>query len=73
MQLSFDVLVMLTLVAGIAGFLDAMAGGGGLLTIPALLMANVPTLYTLGTNKLQATAGSLSCLLYTSPSPRDRG
>lgn len=27
MQLSFDVLVMLTLVAGIAGFLDAMAGG----------------------------------------------
>ncbi len=60
MQLSFDVLVMLTLVAGIAGFLDAMAGGGGLLTIPALLMANVPTLYTLGTNKLQATAGSLS-------------
>lgn len=60
MQLSFDVLVMLTLVAGIAGFLDAMAGGGGLLTIPALLMANVPTLYTLGTNKLQATVGSLS-------------
>lgn len=60
MQLSFDVLVMLTLVAGIAGFLDALAGGGGLLTLPALLMANVPTLYTLGTNKLQATAGSLS-------------
>lgn len=60
MDLTLQILVMLTLVAGVAGFLDAMAGGGGLLTIPALLMANVPTLYTLGTNKLQATAGSLS-------------
>ncbi len=60
MSLSIDSLIMLSLVAAIAGFLDAMAGGGGLLTIPALLMANIPPLFTLGTNKLQATAGSLS-------------
>lgn len=59
-ELAWEMLLLLFLVAGIAGFVDAIAGGGGLLTIPAMLMANVPPLYTLGTNKLQATAGSLS-------------
>lgn len=59
-ELAWEILLSLFLVAGVAGFLDAIAGGGGLLTIPALLMANVPPLYTLGTNKFQATAGSLS-------------
>ena len=36
-----------------AGFIDSIAGGGGLLTIPALLFAGVPPLQALGTNKLQ--------------------
>ena len=39
MELSFDVLAMLFGIATIAGFIDAIAGGGGLLTIPALLSA----------------------------------
>lgn len=60
MDLTWQTLIILSLVAGIAGFVDAMAGGGGLLTIPAMLMANIPPLLTLGTNKLQATAGSFS-------------
>lgn len=59
-ELAWETLLLLFLVASIAGFVDALAGGGGLLTIPAMLMANIPPLYTLGTNKLQATAGSLS-------------
>lgn len=59
-ELAWEVLFVLFLVAGVAGFVDAIAGGGGLLTIPAMLMANIPPLYTLGTNKLQATAGSFS-------------
>lgn len=59
-ELAWETLVLLALVAGVAGFVDALAGGGGLLTIPAMLMANIPPLYTLGTNKLQATAGSFS-------------
>lgn len=63
MVLSWDVLFALTGIAAVAGFVDALAGGGGLLTIPAMLMANIPPLYTLGTNKLQATAGSLSASL----------
>lgn len=60
LEISWQMLMGLAGVAIIAGFVDAMAGGGGLLTIPAMLMANIPPLLTLGTNKLQATAGSFS-------------
>ncbi|WP_404441381.1 TSUP family transporter [Stutzerimonas chloritidismutans] len=52
------VLVALIAVAFIAGFIDAIAGGGGLLTIPALLTAGLPPHLVLGTNKLCATFGS---------------
>lgn len=58
--MSFEVIMMLVAIAGLAGFIDAIAGGGGLLTIPALLLANVPPLLTLGTNKLQACSGAFS-------------
>jgi len=52
------ILLILVAVAFIAGFIDAIAGGGGLLTIPALLMAGLPPHLVLGTNKLCATFGS---------------
>lgn len=59
-QLSLEVILMLVAVAGIAGFIDAIAGGGGLLTIPAMLLANIPPVLTLGTNKVQAMTGSMA-------------
>ena len=49
---------LLTLVAAVAGFVDAIAGGGGLIVIPALLFAGVPPIYALGTNKLQSVFGT---------------
>ncbi|MVW75951.1 TSUP family transporter [Pseudomonas xionganensis] len=52
------ILLVLALVAFTAGFIDAIAGGGGLLTIPALLTAGLPPHLVLGTNKLCATFGS---------------
>lgn len=52
------ILAVLILVAFTAGFIDAIAGGGGLLTIPALLTAGLPPHLVLGTNKLCATFGS---------------
>ncbi|WP_426417471.1 TSUP family transporter [Aestuariirhabdus sp. LZHN29] len=51
---------MLLGVAFLAGFIDAVAGGGGLLTIPALLTAGLPPHTALGTNKLCASFGSLT-------------
>lgn len=52
------VLALLCAVAFFAGFIDAIAGGGGLLTVPALLTAGLPPHLVLGTNKLAATFGS---------------
>jgi uncharacterized protein len=42
----------------VAGFVDSIAGGGGLLTIPALFSFNIPPQFALGTGKLQASFGS---------------
>ncbi|NWB94044.1 TSUP family transporter [Pseudomonas agarici] len=59
-DLSVDLttLAILAVVAFIAGFIDAIAGGGGLLTTPALLTAGLPPHLVLGTNKLSSTFGS---------------
>ncbi len=64
MEFGMDILGLLFAVAFVAAFIDAIAGGGGLITIPALLMAGMPPAMALGTNKLQAFGGSLSASLY---------
>lgn len=56
--LSFDLLSFLFLIAVLAGFIDTLAGGGGLITMPALLLSGVPPLAALGTNKLQGSMGT---------------
>ena len=48
----------LTAVAVLTGFIDAIAGGGGLIMMPALLFAGVPPLNALATNKLQSMFGT---------------
>jgi len=50
---------LLLLFAGLAaGFVDAIAGGGGLITVPALLWAGLPPQMALGTNKMQSCCGT---------------
>ncbi|OUS25696.1 hypothetical protein A9Q98_12005 [Thalassotalea sp. 42_200_T64] len=56
-------LITLSLVGFIAGFIDAIAGGGGLLTVPVLLTSGLPPHIALGTNKLAACFGSLTASL----------
>ncbi|CAH0540623.1 sulfite exporter TauE/SafE family protein [Vibrio marisflavi] len=51
-------LVILALVAFFAGFIDAVAGGGGMLTVPALLSLGLPPHIALGTNKVAASFAS---------------
>ena len=62
-DLAFHLLVFLFVAAFIAGFIDSIAGGGGMITIPAMLIAGIPPLQTLGTNKLQGLFGSGSATL----------
>ncbi|TWI57399.1 hypothetical protein IQ22_00615 [Pseudomonas duriflava] len=56
-------LLILGLVAFAAGFIDTLAGGGGLITVPTLMLAQIPPLYALATNKLQASFGTLIATL----------
>lgn len=63
-MVSPTMLGVLFIVAVLAGFIDALAGGGGLLTVPALLAAGMSPAQALATNKLQACGGSFSASLY---------
>ena len=49
---------ILTATAVLTGFIDAIAGGGGLIMMPALLFAGVPPVNALATNKLQSMFGT---------------
>ena len=62
MELGLDVIAALMAVAFVAGVIDAMAGGGGLLTIPALMAAGVPPVAAIATNKLQSSFGTASAV-----------
>jgi uncharacterized membrane protein YfcA len=57
-DLAPHVVMLLVLAAAAAGFVDSIAGGGGLITIPALLAAGVSPVSALATNKIQACFGS---------------
>ncbi len=61
--ISPDVLLLLAGVAVLAGLVDAIAGGGGLLALPALLWAGIPPLQALATNKLQGSFGTATASL----------
>lgn len=52
-------LILLFFVGLFAGLVDAIAGGGGLITIPALLSAGLNPSMSIGTNKLQSSVGTL--------------
>ncbi|GGO75692.1 UPF0721 transmembrane protein [Marinobacterium nitratireducens] len=61
--LSPEILSLLFTVALVAGFIDTVAGGGGLLTLPVLLLTQMPPVAALATNKLQGSFGTLTAAL----------
>jgi hypothetical protein len=60
---SLTTILWLSLAALAAGAVDAIGGGGGLVTVPALLAAGLPPALALGTNKGQSVFGSGAALL----------
>jgi uncharacterized protein len=62
MPLEAEGLAFLCATAFAAGFVDSIAGGGGLLTIPAMLLAGLPPVTTVATNKVQGTLSIISAL-----------
>lgn len=55
---SLTIIAILFLGGLAAGFVDSIAGGGGLISVPILLSVGIPPQFALGTNKLQSSFGS---------------
>ncbi len=62
-DLTLKILLILFFTGLFAGFIDSVAGGGGLITLPVFLAIGLPPQLALGTNKLQGTFGSFSSSL----------
>jgi len=62
--LGYDLLLLLFVTGMLAGGLDAVAGGGGLLTLPVLFAVGLGPTEALATNKLQGSFGTFSSSLY---------
>lgn len=58
MTVTFLTFLIVCPLVGLAGFVDAVAGGGGLISLPAYLIAGLPVQYAIGTNKLSAVMGA---------------
>jgi uncharacterized membrane protein YfcA len=62
-DLATETVLFLLAAAFAAGFVDSIAGGGGLISVPALLIAGFPPVTALGVNKLQGLFGSASATI----------
>ena len=59
-QMTSEILAVLFFGGLLAGFVDSIAGGGGLIALPVLLSVGLPPPLALGTNKFQGSFGTLS-------------
>lgn len=64
MELTLQIGFLLLGTGFVAGFVDAIAGGGGIITIPVLLAVGFDPHLALGTNKLQACFGSCTASIH---------
>jgi uncharacterized protein len=61
--MNLSVLLLLTGMSFLAGLIDAVAGGGGLILMPSLLVAGIPPQMALGTNKFAGMLGTMTALM----------
>ncbi len=55
--------IILFFAGALAGFIDSIVGGGGLISLPALLLTNMPVAMCIGTNKLSSVFGSGTAMI----------
>ena len=58
LEVSLDLFLLLLAAGFFAGFVDAIAGGGGLITVPILMLSGASPVTALATNKIQAIFGA---------------
>lgn len=59
MQITIQMLLLICIFIFIGGFIDSIAGGGGLISLPAYIAAGLPAHFALGTNKFSSSFGTL--------------
>jgi len=59
-DLTLPIIIILFAGGFMAGFVDSIAGGGGIISLPVLLSVGLPPHFALGTNKFQSSFGSLT-------------
>lgn len=62
-NLSLDMLAFLMGAGFVACFIDSVVGGGGLISVPALMLTGLPPVTVLGTNKMASVMGSFTSVL----------
>lgn len=62
-QISIEMILFLMGSGFLAAFIDSVVGGGGMVSLPALLLIGMDPVLALGTNKLGATMGSFASTL----------
>lgn len=60
MSVSLEMCLIVCPLVFLAGFVDSIAGGGGLISLPAYLLAGLPAHYALGTNKTAMSIGTFT-------------
>ena len=64
-EVSFVTFLIVCPLCFLGGFVDSIAGGGGLITLPAFLVAGLPSHIAIGTNKISSTLGvTISTIRY---------
>ena len=60
MELTWQTFAIVCPLVFLAGFIDSIAGGGGLISLPAYYLAGLPAPLAAGTNKLSAGVGTIA-------------
>lgn len=63
MDITMEMYLIVCPLVFLAGFVDSIAGGGGLISLPAYLLAGLPAHYALGTNKAAMSVGTFAATL----------
>jgi uncharacterized membrane protein YfcA len=58
MEITFKMFLIVCPLVFLAGLVDSIAGGGGLISLPAYLLAGLPPIFSIGTNKLSSAVGT---------------
>lgn len=63
MEFSWEILAIIIPTIFVAGFVDAIAGGGGIISISGFMLTGMPMHYVIGTNKTQSLFGTMVATL----------